>query len=60
MFDRELGAFNPTKLVPLFVPSFSFKVPPVEASVPKINSSTALFVSKSNAEFAVAVHCYMV
>ena len=54
MFANALGAFSPTKFVPLLVPSCSLIWPPAEASVPTMISSTALFESKSNAEFAVA------
>ena len=38
----------------MFVPSFNLIVSPTVAEVPNIISSTALFESKSRAEFAVA------
>ena len=37
----ELGAFKPIKFVPLLVPSFNFKVPPVDKELPITNWSTA-------------------
>ena len=49
-----LGAFNPIKFVPLFVPSFNLISPPVEALLPTDNVSIALFESVSIADLAVS------
>ena len=53
VFAIALGAFSPTKFVPLFVPSFILIVPPALALLPTINSSIALFASTIKAELAV-------
>ena len=49
------GALRPTKFVPLLVPSFNFKVPPVARALPIKISSIALLLSTSNADEAVKV-----
>ena len=49
-----LGAFNPMKFVPLFVPSFNFISPPVEALLPTDIELIALFESVIKAELAVS------
>ena len=52
---KELGALMAAKWAPLLVPSFNFKVPPVEALLPIKISSIALLLSTSNADEAVSV-----
>ena len=49
------GALSPICPAPLFVPSLNFIVPPTEVSLPKINSSIALFESAINAPLAVNI-----
>jgi hypothetical protein len=50
-----LGALSPMKFVPLLVPSFNFKVPPV-AELPIKISSIALLLSTSNAELKLLMY----